>query len=109
MILSCTCTCPKRIEYLRNSLKTFFTSFSECSPIPESEGIVRKGNLNTVGAQVVLGCQEGFINNYYVGQPLPVTVQCVANDTHAYWSIKPFECIPGMLLQKADTLFYLLF
>lgn len=81
-----------RFTWLKDNL-TF--SFLECPHIPVTEGLIRKGNMNSLGSKVILDCEEGFTSSYYVDEPLPVTIECRSNGSHPSWRVQPFWCVPG--------------
>ena len=52
------------------------------------------GNMNEVGSRIRGSCKEGTVSDKY--HYLPTTVECRANETHAYWTVELFNCVRGV-------------
>ena len=68
-------------------------SVTECTPFPKPSNGEMYGNMNEVGSRIRVSCKEGTVSDKH--HYLPTTVECRANETHAYWTIETFDCVQG--------------
>ena len=76
-------------------------SFTECTPFPRPSNGEMYGNMNKVGSRIMVSCKEGNNSDH----SLPTTVECRANETHAYWTIEPFNCSRGESINSLFSTF----
>ena len=68
---------------------------SECRPMTAPNNGYVRGNMVSVGSNVVLGCDKGFINLGQACGTFPVQSGCQYNDTHSFWTKDSIACVQG--------------
>ena len=74
---------------------TYELPISECRPMTAPNNGYVRGNMVSVGSNVVLGCDKGFINLSQACGTCPVQSQCQYNDTYSFWTKDSIACVQG--------------
>lgn len=89
--------------------KSVVVCFAECPVLSKPVNGYKKGNMNTFGSKVILGCNSGFHIPLHVCVLIgnPITSECRNNGTHAYWTVPSWTCKQGAFFRYSIYLFNL--